>query len=40
MHWNGEHPIADGAQKVDFVADEAYEVANLQIPLRRKSSMG
>jgi hypothetical protein len=26
MHWRGEHPIAPGAQKVDFVADEAYEV--------------
>ena len=27
--WNGDHPIADGAQKVDFVADEAYEVTPL-----------
>lgn len=26
MLWRGAHPIADGAQKVDFVADEAYEV--------------
>jgi hypothetical protein len=26
MHWQGEHPVAPGAQKVDFVADEAYEV--------------
>ena len=26
MVWRGAHPIADGAQKVDFVADEAYEV--------------
>ena len=26
MHWQGEHPIAPGAQNVDFVADEAYEV--------------
>ena len=29
MLWRGAHPIADGAQKVDFVADEAYEVAAL-----------
>jgi hypothetical protein len=29
MHWRGEHPIAAGAQKVDFVADEAYEVTPL-----------
>jgi hypothetical protein len=29
MHWRGEHPIAPGAQKVDFVADEAYEVTPL-----------
>ena len=27
--WRGEHPIAAGAQKVDFVADEAYEVTPL-----------
>ena len=27
--WTGEHPIADGAQKVDFIADEAYEVTPL-----------
>lgn len=26
MIWRGQHPIASGAQKVDFVADEAYEV--------------
>jgi hypothetical protein len=26
MVWRGLHPIAEGAQKVDFVADEAYEV--------------
>ena len=26
MLWQGEHPIAPGAQKVDFVADESYEV--------------
>jgi hypothetical protein len=29
MRWRGPHPIADGAQKVDFVADEAYEVTPL-----------
>jgi hypothetical protein len=26
IEWVGEHPIASGAQKVNFVADEAYEV--------------
>ena len=29
MVWQGEHPIAVDAQKVDFVADEAYEVTPL-----------
>jgi hypothetical protein len=29
MAWRGSHPIATGAQKVDFVADEAYEVTPL-----------
>src|SRR6266404_3512746 len=29
MSWAGEHPIAPGAQKVDFVADEAYAVTPL-----------
>ena len=29
MLWQGPHPIAVGAQKVDFVADEAYEVIPL-----------
>jgi len=29
MVWQGEHPIAAGAQKVDFIADEAYEVTPL-----------
>jgi hypothetical protein len=29
MLWRGEHPIAPGAQKVDFLADEAYEVTPL-----------
>lgn len=27
--WRGPHPVADGAQKVDFVADQAYEVTPL-----------
>lgn len=26
MLWRGPHPIAPGAQKVDFVADEGYDV--------------
>jgi len=26
MTWQGAHPIAPGAQKVEFTADEAYEV--------------
>jgi hypothetical protein len=26
MTWQGPHPIVAGAQKVDFVADESYEV--------------
>lgn len=29
MVWQGAHPIAPGAQKVDFVADESYELAPL-----------
>ena len=29
MLWQGAHPIAKGAQKVDFVADESYEVTPL-----------
>jgi len=29
MLWRGAHPIAPGAQRVDFVADEAYEVTPL-----------
>lgn len=29
MLWRGDHPIAPGAQKVDFVADEAYAVTPL-----------
>ena len=29
MLWRGDHSIAPGAQKVDFVADEAYEVTPL-----------
>lgn len=26
MEWKGAHPIAEGAQKVDFIADEAYSI--------------
>ena len=29
MVWPGEHPIAAGAQKVDFIAEEAYNVTPL-----------
>jgi len=29
MLWKGEHPIAVGAQKVDFIADSAYTVTPL-----------
>jgi hypothetical protein len=29
MLWQGPHPIAPGAQKVDFIADEVYEVTPL-----------
>lgn len=29
MAWRGEHPIAPSAQKVDFTADESYEVTPL-----------
>lgn len=29
MFWRGDHPIASGAQKVDFVADESYAVTPL-----------
>ena len=29
MYWQGNHSIAAGAQKVDFIADEAYEVTPL-----------
>lgn len=29
MVWRGPHPIAAGAHKVDFVADEGYEVTPL-----------
>jgi hypothetical protein len=29
MIWQGAHPIAADAQKVDFIADEAYEVTPL-----------
>ena len=27
--WKGEHPVAPGAQKVDFIADEGYSVTPL-----------
>jgi len=27
--WQGEHPIATGAQKVNFIADDVYEVTPL-----------
>lgn len=30
--WRGDHPIAPGAQKVDFAADEAYAVTPLLQP--------
>ena len=29
IQWRGEHPIAEGAQKVDFTADEEYTVTPL-----------
>ena len=29
MLWRGPHPVAAGAQKVDFVADEGYDVTPL-----------
>lgn len=29
MEWRGEHPIASGAQKVDFNADDEYSVTPL-----------
>ncbi|HVR26347.1 MAG TPA: hypothetical protein VMU26_23845 [Candidatus Polarisedimenticolia bacterium] len=29
MIWQGDHPIAAGAQKVNFIADEGYEVTPL-----------
>lgn len=29
LQWQGEHPVAAGAQKVDYVADKAYEVTPL-----------
>jgi hypothetical protein len=32
MFWQGEHSVAPGAQKVDFVADEAYAVTPLVPP--------
>ena len=32
MSWRGDHPVAPGAQKVDFAADEAYAVTPLLQP--------
>ena len=32
MQWKGPHPIAEGAQKVDFIADMAYTVTPLLQP--------
>ncbi|WP_338873862.1 hypothetical protein WBJ53_31645 [Spirosoma sp. SC4-14] len=29
VEWQGDHPVATGAQKVDFIADEAYDVTPL-----------
>lgn len=29
LHWQGAHPIAEGAQKVDFIADEDYLITPL-----------
>lgn len=29
LSWQGAHPIAEGAQKVDYVADTAYEITPL-----------
>jgi hypothetical protein len=29
MFWRGDHPIASGAKKVDFVADQSYAVTPL-----------
>ena len=29
LEWQGDHPIAAGAQQVDFIADKAYEVTPL-----------
>jgi hypothetical protein len=32
MSWRGEHAVAPGAQKVDFIADEAYAVTPMAQP--------
>jgi hypothetical protein len=29
LQWRGEHPIASGAQQVDYVADEGYDITPL-----------
>ena len=40
MLWQGAHPIAAGAQKVDFVADESYEVTPLAAGICRRAQQG
>lgn len=40
MIWQGEHPIAAGAQKVDFMADEAYTVTPLIQPFADAMNQG
>ena len=35
VQWQGAHPIADGAQKVNFVADVEYTVTPLDPGIRR-----
>ena len=40
MLWQGPHPIAPGAQKVDFVADESYEVTPLAPGICRRAQQG
>ncbi len=32
--WRGDHPIAEGAQKVDFTADEAYQLLRYWLAFR------
>src|SRR5258708_37959565 len=40
MHWKGDHPIAAGAQKVDFVADQNYQGPPPAPPLPRLLNKG